>query len=135
MRLLSFHTQTHFFLFAAATNTPVLEVAPLERSKLSVFENPGDCVDERKGEKHSPEEMHGDWPSVRKTSCKFGSPSHSLTSSSSSSSGKASGKEQGTTGKSSVKEQGTTGKTSGKEKGSSGKSSGKAKGSKSKRDS
>jgi hypothetical protein len=96
----------------AATKSPVVEVTPLVRSKLSMFENPNSAEDEGKRERHVvPEEIHSDWPSVRKTSCKFGSPSHSLTSSSSSS-GKGSGKEQ-----------------------PKGKEQGKAKGSRSKRDS
>ena len=90
-----------------------VDVAPLERSKLSVFESPKplETVDEGKREKHAPEDIHAEWPSVRKTSSKFGSPSHSLTSSSSSSSGK-----------------GSSGKGSGKEQG-------KAKGNRKKRDS
>ena len=80
-------------------NSPVVEVAPLERCKLSRFENNSslETVAEGKKNEHCPEEMTVDWPSVRKTSSKFASSSESAVSTTSSppAKPKSSGKEQG----------------------------------------
>ena len=81
---------------AAKAKSPVMEVAPLQASKLSVFENPSNS-DEGKRNGYAPEEMTANWPSVRKTSCKFASSSATESTTSGSAKPKSSGKEQGMT--------------------------------------